>query len=221
MNGMTNTQNNMDFTPVPRVFITDIVKQIKDADEISILLQAFNILYQKPNGSKFFKADDISFEDSERIRVSLDKGVGFGLFISMTNESDTIYILNNSNGKRLADDLKKNGYTTSELVIDDFSEPDIKPTIYVLYENNIGRLTPIIVEELKMASEEYPESWINEAFKEAVSLNKRNWKYIKAILQNWQTEGKKDGRMGTTGQSNAQHDPKRFLTGKYGSISRH
>ena len=193
MNGMTNTQNNMDFTPVPRVFITDIVKHINNADEINILLQAFNVIYQKPNGSKFCKPDEISFEDPERIKVALDKGVGFGLFISMTNEFDTLYILNNSNGKRLADELKKNGYITSELVKDDFSEPDIKPTIYVLYENNTG--------------------WI---IKQNI-----NWKYIKAILQNWQTEGKKDGRMGTTGQNNAQHDPKRFLTGKYGSISRH
>ena len=75
-------------------------------------------------------------------------------------------------------------------------EPNIKeekPNIFALYEQNIGLLTPMIAEELKEAEKLYPVSWIEEAFKEAVSLNKRNWRYISRILERWASEGKDSG----------------------------
>src|SRR5690348_6777256 len=46
-----------------------------------------------------------------------------------------------------------------------------RPNIFVLYEQNIGLLTPLIAEELKDASSQYPMEWIEAAFREAVSHN--------------------------------------------------
>ena len=43
-----------------------------------------------------------------------------------------------------------------------------KPNIFRLYEENIGPLTPLIAEDLRAAEQEYPESWIEEAFHLAV-----------------------------------------------------
>ena len=54
----------------------------------------------------------------------------------------------------------------------------------------------ILAEELKEAEQNYPESWIEEAFNIAVKRNRRNWHYIEAILQRWATEGKNDGEPG-------------------------
>jgi DNA replication protein len=65
-----------------------------------------------------------------------------------------------------------------------------RPTIFALYEQNIGLLLPLVAEDLKDAAERYPEAWILDAFRAAVEQNKRNWSYIRAILRRWETEGK-------------------------------
>jgi DnaD/phage-associated family protein len=65
-----------------------------------------------------------------------------------------------------------------------------RPNIYVLYEQNIGLLTPLLANELEDAADHYPADWVEDAFREAVQQNKRNWKYIRAILRRWETEGR-------------------------------
>ena len=65
-----------------------------------------------------------------------------------------------------------------------------RPNIFVLYEQNIGLLTPMIASQLEDAADHYPADWIEAAFNEAVQRNKRNWKYINAILRRWETEGR-------------------------------
>lgn len=65
-----------------------------------------------------------------------------------------------------------------------------QPNIFLLYEQNIGLLTPMIAGQLEDAADRYPADWIEAAFSEAVQRNKRNWKYISAILRRWETEGR-------------------------------
>jgi len=63
------------------------------------------------------------------------------------------------------------------------------PGIFALYEENIGSITPLIAEELQDAEQRYPPEWLRYAFKEAVSVNKRSWRYVERILRRWETEG--------------------------------
>jgi DnaD/phage-associated family protein len=65
-----------------------------------------------------------------------------------------------------------------------------RPNIFQLYEQNIGLLTPLLASQLEDAADHYPVDWIEAAFNEAVQRNKRNWKYISAILRRWETEGR-------------------------------
>ncbi|MEO8973503.1 MAG: DnaD domain protein [Ktedonobacteraceae bacterium] len=65
-----------------------------------------------------------------------------------------------------------------------------RPNIFVLYEQNIGLLSPLIADQLRDAANQYPQEWIEAAFREAVQYNKRSWKYISAILRRWETEGR-------------------------------
>jgi DnaD/phage-associated family protein len=78
-----------------------------------------------------------------------------------------------------------------------------QPNVFTLYEQNIGMLTPMIAEELKEAEKTYPASWIEDAFKEAVDLNKRSWRYISRILERWAAEGKDDGEPGRGAKTDA------------------
>ncbi len=72
-------------------------------------------------------------------------------------------------------------------------EPE-RPTVFRLYEQNIGLLTPIIAEQLVRALERYPREWIEDAIGESVAYNRRNWRYIQRILQQWATAGRGDER---------------------------
>ena len=85
-----------------------------------------------------------------------------------------------------------------------------RSNIFSLYEENIGIIGHIMAEELKEAEKEYPESWLNEAFKEAVVQNKRNWSYIKAILHNWTEKGKGNGN-GEFGRHSKKVDSREWI----------
>jgi DnaD/phage-associated family protein len=92
-----------------------------------------------------------------------------------------------------------------------------RPNVFALYEQNIGMLTPLIADELREAEQAYPAEWIEEAFREAVSLNKRSWKYIRAILERWRTEGRGD----EAGQRPGETDRRRYVEGEYGEYIKH
>lgn len=51
-------------------------------------------------------------------------------------------------------------------------------------DNLPGMLTPIMADELRDAAATFPGEWYEEAFRAAVLSEARNWRYIRAILQN-------------------------------------
>ncbi|MDI3340209.1 MAG: DnaD domain protein [Sphaerobacter sp.] len=95
-----------------------------------------------------------------------------------------------------------------------------RPTIFRLYEQNVGLLTPIIADQLIEALELYPEAWIEEAIRQAVSYNRRQWRYIQRILERWATEGRGDEADRRSGRPAATFDPERHLRGKHAPIFR-
>jgi DnaD/phage-associated family protein len=90
--------------------------------------------------------------------------------------------------------------------------PAERPNIFVLYEQNVGLLQPIIAEELQEAERAYPQEWIEEAFRIAVENNVRNWKYIRRILERWAAEGK-DNDKGKTREKTwyTEEESRRFI----------
>ncbi len=73
-------------------------------------------------------------------------------------------------------------------------EVDEGLNIFQLYETEVGVITPMISDNLKDALERYPPEWFKPAFKEAADLQKRSWRYIETILENWKTNGFKPKR---------------------------
>ncbi len=89
--------------------------------------------------------------------------------------------------------------------------PSERPTIFRLYEQNIGILTPMLAMELREAEEVYPAGWFSDAVREAVRSNKRSWRYVRAILERWA----RDGREGHAG---IDEDPQRYISGALSDI---
>jgi DnaD/phage-associated family protein len=86
-----------------------------------------------------------------------------------------------------------------------------RPNVFKLYEENIGPLTPLIADMLKEAEELYDEDWFEEAFTIAVTNNKRNWKYVEAILKRW----KEEGTHGQKAQQNSGKGSERYTDSQF------
>ncbi len=83
-----------------------------------------------------------------------------------------------------------------------------RPNIFVLYEQNIGMMTPLLADQLRDMEKSYPPDWIDEAFNLAVAGNKRKLRYIQAILKRWETEGK-DERFVAKPEPNSEEERRR------------
>ena len=64
--------------------------------------------------------------------------------------------------------------------------------IFEIYESNIGVLTPMIADDLRLIEKEFPAGWFEKAVKVAVNANKRKLSYVRGILRRWQEDGLPD-----------------------------
>jgi DnaD/phage-associated family protein len=93
---------------------------------------------------------------------------------------------------------------------------DERPAVLTLYEQNIGLITPMLLEELREAEERYPPHWIVDAIREAVRANARSWRYIKKVLERWAAHGRQDA----TDRAERPIDVEKYTNGTYGDLFR-
>ncbi len=68
--------------------------------------------------------------------------------------------------------------------------------LVTLYENNIGMITPIVVDKIKIVAEEYSYEWIKTAIEKAVTSEKRSWSYVEGVLKGFKRDGFNNGNNG-------------------------
>jgi len=214
------------FTSIPDGFFSQILPEVKDLAELKVMLYLFWLLYHKKGYPRFATLRELLSDrglsqglGEDEIRRGLEAAVRRRALLKLILEKDgalqELYFLNNEEGRRAvarieAGELEVGGMVRQELL------PQERPNIFALYEQHIGLLTPLIAEDLKEAEHLYPASWIEEAFREAVRLNKPNWKYISRILERWRVQGKRHGRAGE--DLKADIEPKEYLQ-RYGRKS--
>ena len=93
-----------------------------------------------------------------------------------------------------------------------------RPNIFVLYEQNIGMMTPLIADQLRDLEKSYPPEWIDEAFTLAVASNKRRLRYIQAILKRWETEGKDERTNEARGRDSEADLRRKYIPDEYSDI---
>jgi DnaD/phage-associated family protein len=74
----------------------------------------------------------------------------------------------------------------------------------------------MVADLLQEAEKNYPQAIIQFAFEEAVKQNARSWKYIDAILRNWQGKG-------THGKNSpdSEKDRRKYIEGEYADFINH
>jgi len=222
----------MKFTAVPDFFLSKLLPQISDIAELKTTLHIFQVLYHKRGYPRLTTYKELAGNKSlmsslkgdaqpadkvlrRALEMAGERGTILHLELDKDGTSEDIYFLNTEADRQVMAKIQKgelnlSGLKAKEPTYIDTEEP---PDIFTLYEQNIGMLTPMIADELRDAEQLYPQYWIRDAIKEAVTFNKRNWRYVAKILENWSTEGKSNG---THRGDSKKTDPDKYIKGKYG-----
>jgi len=230
MSQLTGFPAKMEFTPIPNFFLSTILPRINDISELKTTLHVLAALYRKRGYPRFVTYRELlgsaglmsslrgaAKPPDEVLRKSLEMATKRGTIIHLVLDRDgapeDVYLLNTESDRKIMAKIQNGELKLSGLKAagKTYIEAEEQPDIFTLYEQNVGMLTPMIAEELLEAEKLYPEVWIRDAIKEAVSLNKRSIRYIVRILERWSAEGKSDG----TYQRYSKTDPKRYLRQKY------
>ena len=202
------------YTPVPNPFFGPLLEQIDDLAELKCTLRVIWLLNQKRGYPRLVTLGELladktlarSLPDDgvpgqDLVELGLARAVDRGSLatglVTRDGGLERVYVLNSEpQRKALASVAEGDLSPVPGPRPNRSNNADERPNIYAIYEDNIGMLSPIIAEELREAEELYPESWIEDAFREAVAQNKRSWRYIARILERWEREGKDDGEPG-------------------------
>ena len=217
------------FTPLPNLFFSKLLPAIDDLAELKVTLHIFWLLHQKKGYPRYvsrreLEADGVLLgglkgtgqEPEDRLGQALERAVARGILLRVTarwgEKQDDWYFMNTDVGRRTVDKIRRGELELEAVILPGEVRLEVeRPNIFVLYEQNMGILQPMIAEELREAEETYPAEWIEEAFKIAAEQNVRKWRYVNAILERWATEGKDDGKAGR----DSEEDRYRYIKGKY------
>ena len=66
-----------------------------------------------------------------------------------------------------------------------------------LYEKlGFGTINEVTASDIEMLSDEYSNKWVEDAIREANDAGIRNMKYVRGILKNWMSKGRKENKNG-------------------------
>ena len=220
------------FTPLPNLLFAELLSRIDSLAELKLVLHVFWRTYGRKAPLKFVTRNELmadrtllaGLEDGGHaaealagaLKAAVDRGVLLRMAVDRDGGTEELYFINDEAGRSAVERIGAGDITLGALPQAEPCAEQGRPDIFTLYEQNIGLLTPMIAEELTEAEKLYPVEWIEEAFKEAVSLNKRSWRYIARILERWSSEGKGSGESGR--DSKKKRDPNRYVKGKYGHL---
>lgn len=219
-------------TSIPNLFFSDLLPIIDSMAELKVTLYAFWALGQREGDVRYLQLSDFMNDPVllkamgeaniqsgvDALTDGIERAVARGTFLPVTVEGAdgqmALYFLNTERGRAAVDGITRGEWRPSP----DDEQPITllveRPNIFILYEQNIGALTPMIAEELREAEQTYPPQWIEEAIRLAVTNNVRRWRYVQSILERWQLEGRQDA----LGQRDSQRNLQRQVPPEYDDI---
>jgi DnaD/phage-associated family protein len=219
-------------TPIPNLFFSDLLPLIDNLAELKVTLYAFWALGQREGEVRYLRLSDFMNDPIllramggsniqagvETLLDGIERAVARGAFLKVNIEGADgqmeLYFLNTERGRAAVDGIERGEWRPSPDDDQPISLMVERPNIFVLYEQNIGALTPMIADELREAERSYPPRWIEEAIKLAVTNNVRRWRYIQSILERWRTEGRRDA----VDQRDSQRNLQRQVPSEYDDV---
>ncbi|GAB4476867.1 MAG: DnaD domain protein [Anaerolineae bacterium] len=214
---------------LPALFFSELLPQIDSLAELKVTLYCFWRL-QQPESGLYLREHDIRRDEvfmqglaaqhDEReaaLKEGLERAVARGTLLQVRVEIngavENLYFVNTARGRAAVKGIEENRWQPDIEPLRPYHPVVERPTIYTLYEQNIGPLTPLIAEHLRAIEETYPQDWIEEAIAIAVKRGARRLAYIEAVLKRWQEEGRS--------AEDSSRGAQRFISGKYGDEIEH
>ena len=214
--------------PVPAPLLGSLLSEIDDLAELKCTLRVIALLSRKRGHPRFVTLREMQADESlaraiptpdtqkgdgaktaDLIERALGGAVKRGTLafaiVGADGGRQPIFGLNSELDRNA---LEKLAQEPPEWLKRDAEPPPVhpadRPNVFELYEQNIGILSPMIADALREAEDMYPEEWIEDAIDEAVKQNKRSWRYVSAILERWERDGRgrwlSDGAPGMAGR---------------------
>jgi len=233
--------DRMSHVPVPGAVFGTLLREIDDLAELKVLLHVLRLLHEQRRTPRYLRRSELvadvgllvaaggpEAQSPERATsAAIDRSIARGTLLAarVTDGSteDECLLLNTRVNEQIVRELAAGTRSLGGLepvaAPREPNQADERSTIYALYEQNIGLLTPLLAEELREADESYPAAWIEDAFREAVAQNKRSWRYVRRILENWASRGR--GTSGTDWRRpGPPQDPRDYLQSRHGHLVR-
>jgi DnaD/phage-associated family protein len=195
--------------PIPNLFFSELLTRIDHLSELKLTLYALWALSKKEPRHKYIRKGEVRQDQllmqslrtpgmtpEEALDDAFERATARGSLIKTTLEFydgiEELYFLNSPQGRANIKGIQEGKWTPSgdpEAPVELRTE---RPNSFVLYEQNIGPLTPMIADHLRDAESRFALHWIEEAIRIAVENNVRKWSYIYAILEDWELKGKDD-----------------------------
>ena len=222
----------LSLTPLPDQFFSEILPYLDHLGELKVILYTIWRLNRQEAAIRYLQRADYLADDEFMIGLAVDpdqqaeilddglaRAVRLGVLLSQAPlmGGEELIFLNSPRG-RAACAAIQSGDWQPEVEAAPAALPLSEPgRLASLYEQNIGPLTPMLAEELNDAGRDYPAAWIEEAFRIAVQNNARNWRYIHAILERWQKEGRHERK----DRRDTEKARRRFVDGEFADFIEH
>jgi DnaD/phage-associated family protein len=228
---------------IPDIFFSDLLPQIEDLGELKLTLHCFWLLNEQGGAAKFLRGADLRSDETllrslhlnSNLRTpqgaledALERAVARNTLLKLEIESDDNkggvkvedwYFSNTPKGRQTLALVREGRLGELQAAIPDEARLKVnRPNIFVLYEQNIGMMTPLIADQLRDMEKSYPPDWIDEAFVLAVASNKRKLRYIQAILKRWETEGKDERAVTQSGRDTEEERRRKYIPDEYSDI---
>ena len=225
-------------TPVPSLFFTELLPDMNQLGEVKLTLYIFWRLDHMEGAFRYLRRTDL-LSDAKFIEgmgattqaaeavidTALEQAIKRGTLLQASldfeNGPQEVYFLNSPKGRAALRAIQSGNWRLTGENQELASAVNEPPNIFHLYEENIGPLTPMIADELTEAEQTYPPTWIEEAIRISVENNKRNLRYIFAILERWRREGKHGQKEKPQDRPDSTEDGRKYVEGKYSEFIEH
>ena len=202
MSAMGNRNGRGELEPVclPAEAFAAALSNIDDLAEMKLALHCLAALQQKEGAYRYLREDELRHDKvlldalggraalDDALRRAAENGILLVASVNLGDETRSLYTWNDADGRLWQRQVEAGNWKPASGQEIEALPP--RTTLFQVYEDNIGVLTPMLAEAIEAAEREHPREWVEDAIRLAAERNARSWRYIAKVLESWQQEGR-------------------------------
>ena len=195
-------------TPLPQALLRDLAPMMSDPAELIVTLYAVEAITRVRRFPRRVLCNDLRESRSliealaglcaprdvdDAFADGLNAAAERGSLLRARAVEDGVWVewvaLNDADGRRA---LESAALPPASVSV--YGRDSVYSSAAEIWQSAFGTPMPsILTEEIKAAESRYGPEWLQDAFVETAANGVRSWRYVQAILERWETEGRDDG----------------------------